>query len=147
MEPDVNLDVVNNREQDALWLASAKGHIDIVKVLIEKLRRSGKIKQRIGVKAKLTQAGAVRSPVMLSCTPLEAAEYYAHDAVVRVLRHATQTSAAAQTPTPKETAEQASMPPKESAEKSGLAFMLPPTAPGAHDADIDYGVLAPDITW
>jgi hypothetical protein len=88
MEPDVNLDVVNNREQDALWLASAKGHIDIVKVLIEKLRRSGKLKQRIGVKAKLTQAGAV----MLSCTPLEAAEYYGHDAVVRVLRHATQTT-------------------------------------------------------
>jgi len=87
MYPEVNLVEENIYGQDALCLASAKGHIDIVKVLIEKLRRSGKLKQRIGVKAKLTQAGAV----MLSCTPLEAAEYYGHDAVVRVLRHATQT--------------------------------------------------------
>ena len=38
----INLDVVNKENQNALWIASAKGHIDIVKVLLEKLRRSGK---------------------------------------------------------------------------------------------------------
>ena len=95
MEPDVNLDVVNNREQDALWLASAKGHIDIVKVLIEKLRRSGKLRQSI-------------EPA------LKAAEDDSHDAVVRVLRKSGG-SASAQPPTPKESAEQALI-------LSGIAF-------------------------
>jgi ankyrin repeat protein len=86
MYPEVNLVEKNIYGQDALWLASAKGHIDIVKVLIEKLRRSGKLKQRI-------------EPA------LKAAEDNRHHAVARVLRKSCG-SAAAQPPTPMESAEQ-----------------------------------------
>jgi hypothetical protein len=95
MYPEVNLVEKNIYGQDALWLASAKGHIDIVKVLIEKLRRSGKLRQSI-------------EPA------LKAAEDDSHDAVVRVLRKSGG-SASAQPPTPKESAEQSLI-------LSGIAF-------------------------
>jgi hypothetical protein len=66
MYAEVKLDEVNKDGKDALWLAAEKGHIDIVKVLIEKLRRNPKLKQRI-------------EPA------LDAAKKYGHDAVERVL--------------------------------------------------------------
>jgi len=84
MYPEVNLFEENKSKKNALDLASAKGHIDIVKVLVErvpeKLRRSGKLKQRI-------------EPA------LKAAEDNRHHAVARVLRKSGG-SAAAQPPTP-----------------------------------------------
>jgi ankyrin repeat protein len=80
MYPEVNLFEENNKKKNALDLASEKGHIDIVKVLVEKLRRSGKLKQRI-------------EPA------LKAAEDNRHHAVARVLRKSGG-SAAAQPPTP-----------------------------------------------
>ena len=63
---EVKLDEVNKDGKDALWLAAEKGHIDIVKVLIEKLRRNPKLKQKIEL-------------------ALEASKLYGHDAVERVL--------------------------------------------------------------
>ena len=66
MYAEVKLDEVNKDGKDALWLAAEKGHIDIVKVLIEKLRRNPKLKQRIEL-------------------ALEASKLYGHDAVERVL--------------------------------------------------------------
>ena len=66
MYAEVKLDEVNKDGKDALWLAAEKGHIDIVKVLIEKLRRNPKLKQKIE-------------------SALEASKLYGHDAVERVL--------------------------------------------------------------
>ena len=66
MYAEVKLDEVNKDGKDALWLAAEKGHIDIVKVLIEKLRRNPKLKQKIEL-------------------ALEASKLYGHDAVERVL--------------------------------------------------------------
>ena len=66
MYAEVKLDEVNKDGKDALGLAAEKGHIDIVKVLIEKLRRNPKLKQKIE-------------------SALEAAKLYGHDAVERVL--------------------------------------------------------------
>ena len=96
MYPEVNLVEKNIYGQDALCLASAKGHIDIVKVLIEKLRRSGKLRQSI-------------EPA------LKAAEDDSQEAVVRVLRKSVGSASAQPPSTPKESAEQSLI-------LSGIAF-------------------------